>query len=204
MQTAGRWMQPAAKPVAGCEQRGRASGSELPATCAAAPRRCGKRARTALRSGRRSLRDPRRWSRSRRSAPSARSRGWPLAEAPIGADILPALSEHPASVAAASPAESGALAPAGARAMLRAAAAADGAPLPSSAFCDSAFPPCPAESRQRRSAQGAGQTCAQQGLFFFFCDISQIQTGLSRGLCLKRSVQDSFSEEFASGRAIFE
>lgn len=39
MGAAVRWELPAAKPVAGSEQRGRASGSELPATCAAAPLR---------------------------------------------------------------------------------------------------------------------------------------------------------------------
>lgn len=39
MQTAVRWMQQAAKPVAGSEQRGRASGSGLPATRTAAPLR---------------------------------------------------------------------------------------------------------------------------------------------------------------------
>lgn len=39
MQTAVRWMPQAAKPVAGSEQRGRASGSGLPATRTAAPLR---------------------------------------------------------------------------------------------------------------------------------------------------------------------
>lgn len=45
-------------------------------------------------------------------------------------------------------------------------------------FHDIAFFSCPSELWEPQSAQGTGQSSALLRLFFFFCDMSQIQTGI--------------------------